>query len=1019
MTHFASVDFDPFAAPALLRSATSTESQRELWTASALGPDASAAFNEAVTVRLIGDLDRAALQRAFLALVQAHEALHTSFSADGASLLVEEPSADFAIEDLSTVPDAERRARIAAAHRAQVTEPFDLSRAPLCRARLLATAAREHLLLLSAHHIVCDGWSMGVILADLGALYSQALDGEMPPVPERPRFSDYADAERRRTSSDEQRRAERYWLERFQGELPVVDLPGDRPRPPVKSYASDRVDFVLDPGLVAPLKALGARHGASFLVTLLAAFKTLVHRLTAAEDLVVGIPAAGQSFTGEHALVGHCVNMLPLRSSLAPDVPFTALLGAIRRTLLDAYDHQQLTFGSLLKKLAVPRDPSRLPLMTLALNVDQAVTGDRLTFHGLRAEVATTPRAFENFDLFINAAEKHGTVTLETQYNTSLFDRATVERWLAGFEVLLRAAVERPESPLGELALVTPADQAALDRWNAASARDYPRDATATDAFVRECRRAPGRIALEATDGSFTYADLDRRALALAAELRRRGVGRGSLVGISLERSSRLLVAVLGVLRAGAAYVPLDPGFPRERLAFMAGDAKLALLVSERAVEPALLAPEIPRLFLDDEPAPGAAAEPEPGQGARPEDPAYVIYTSGSTGTPKGVVVPHGAVANFLASMAEQPGLSAGDRLLAVTTLSFDISVLELLLPLSVGATVVLATSAQAMDGAALRTLIGDRRVNVLQATPSTWRLLLGAGERFHAGFKALCGGEALPRALAEELLATGVELWNMYGPTETTVWSACQRISRGDARIRVGRPIANTQLHVVDPRLRPVPMGVTGELCIAGAGVTLGYLHRPELTRERFVRDPFGPGRLYRTGDLARVLPDGTVEVLGRSDGQVKLRGYRIELGEIETVLGRHPAVRQAVVLVREDRPGDQRLVAYVVPAEHMPEADALREHLARLVPGYMVPQHVVEIAALPLTPNGKVDRTRLPAPAGSATAAAGGYAAPETESERLLQAIWQKILGLPRRRAAGRGSSARSAATPCWWRR
>jgi amino acid adenylation domain-containing protein len=962
-----------------------------------MGPDASAAFNEAVSIRLDGALDRAALEAAIVALVAGHEALHTSFSADGTSLLVESTAGTLAFEDLSGLDEDGRTARIRSSLRAQVAEPFDLSHAPLLRTKLLATGANAHLLLVSAHHIVCDGWSMSVLLTDLAALYSQAAAGTRPSLDDRPLFSAYADAERVRAGTDAYRVAERYWLDAFTGEQPTVDLPGDRPRPASKTYTSDRVDHVLDAPLVAKARELGARRGASFFVTLFTVFDCLVHRLTGVDDLIVGIPSAGQSFTGQPALVGHCVNLLPVRTRLAPELPFSELLGALRRGVLDAYDHQEVTYGSLLRKLVVRRDPSRLPLVTLSFNVDQTIQGDTLAFAGLRAEVKTTPRAFENFDFFVNAAERHGAVTLETQYNADLFDRSTVERWLASFEILLRAAIETPDAPIGELALLTTGETSQLERWNAASARTFLPPTTVHELLRLQWERTPGRTALEAADGTLTCADVERRSGALAAILRERGIGRGALVGIALERSSRLLVAMLGVLRAGAAYVPLDPAFPKERLAFMAEDARLALVVTERKLEDQLAAPALGRLLMEDVPLDGPSFGPDAQRDARAEDPAYVIYTSGSTGKPKGVVVPHGAVVNFLRSMAESPGLGADDRLLAVTTLSFDIAVLELLLPLTVGATAVLATSSQATDGAALRDLLRDRRINVLQATPATWRLLLGAGERFTPSFKALCGGEALPRALAEELLATGVELWNMYGPTETTVWSTCQRILPGE-RIRIGHPIANTQIHVVDSRLGPVPVGVPGELCIAGAGVTLGYLRRPELTEERFIANPFGAGHLYRTGDLARILPDGTAECLGRSDGQIKLRGYRIELGEIETVLGRHPEVRGAVVLVREDRPGDQRLVAYVVPKGPMPETSALRAHLKVTLPDYMVPQHFVEMAALPLTPNGKVDRKKLPAPVASSAPDGATQAIAETESERLVERIWQRVLGLER---------------------
>ncbi|HEY3665159.1 MAG TPA: amino acid adenylation domain-containing protein, partial [Polyangiaceae bacterium] len=899
--------------------------------------------------------------------------------------------------DLSQLPDAARREAIQAEHHKQVAEPFDLSQAPLFRARLLAVGSDEHLLLISAHHIVCDGWSMAVCLQDLAELYAQAVSNAAPALGERPSFSDYAEVERKQTSSDEYRAAERYWLDRFQGELPVVDLPADHARPAFKSYASDRVDYVLDAELVTKLKELGARRGASFFVTLLAAFKTFVFRLTGAEDLVVGIPAAGQSFMDMPKLVGHCVNMLPLRSRLSSELPFSELLGNVRRELLDAYERQQLTFGALLRKLALPRDPSRLPLITLAFNLDQAILGESLKLPGLQVDIATTPRAFENFDLFINAAEKRGVVTLESQYNTALFDRTSVERWLSDFEVLLRSLADSPESALSEHAFVSQAEAAQLASWNAASQRNYDRHSSLAGLILEQCHKTPERVAVQASDGPVTYAELDRRSAALGARLRAQGIGRGSLVGISLERSSRLIVAVLAVLRSGAGYVPLDPSFPLDRLKFMAEDSGLGLLLSERSLGQDLGLANVPRLFLDEEQLEAASSSPDAGETA-PADPAYVIYTSGSTGTPKGVVVPNGAAVNFLRSMREQPGLGEHDRLLAVTTLSFDISVLELWLPLSIGATVVLATAAQAMDGAALRSLLHEQRANVLQATPATFRLLLAAGEEFGSGFKALCGGEALPKTLANQLLASGLELWNMYGPTETTVWSTCHRILPDAERMLVGKPIANTQLYIVDAKLRSVPVGVTGELCIAGDGVTLGYHQRPELTADRFVANPFGPGRLYRTGDLARFMSDGNVECLGRSDGQVKLRGYRIELGEIETVLARHEDVRQAVVVIREDRPGDQRLVAYVVPRERLPEIDVLREHLKRSLPDYMVPQNFMEMSALPLTPNGKIDKKKLPAPVAASSTNAASFVPAETESEKLLQKIWQKVLGSER---------------------
>jgi amino acid adenylation domain-containing protein len=536
---------------------------------------------------------------------------------------------------------------------------------------------------------------------------------------------------------------------------------------------------------------------------------------------------------------------------------------------------------------------------------------------------------------------------------------------------------------------------------------DYPRNALMQELFESQVTRTPERTALRYGETTLSYNDLDTRANRLAQALRTRGVGRGQRVGLCVERGADMLAAVLGILKAGAAYVPLDPMFPQERLRFMAEDAELALLVSTSALVDLFDLPRERQLLLDTD-ADVLAAQPEQrltpdaARDARPEDPAYMIYTSGSTGKPKGVVVPHRAVVNFLTSMAHEPGLTADDVLVAVTTLSFDIAVLELHLPLTLGAKVVIASREQAVDGRALRALLEQHRATIMQATPVTWRLLLEAGWQAGKNFKALVGGEGLPKDLADQLIASGIELWNMYGPTETTVWSTCARITDTANGITIGKPIANTTVYILDEQKNLCPIGVPGELCIGGDGVTLGYWNRPELTADRFIADPFSavPGAtLYRTGDLARWRNDGTLEHLGRLDFQVKIRGYRIELGEIETAIARHPAIREAVVMAREDIPGDPRLVAYLVVQN--PPADLveqLRAQLRTALPEYMVPALFVTLDALPLTPNAKIDRKALPIPDSSQSHITQRTALtqPRTETEKILAGIWAEVLGL-----------------------
>ncbi|RKH33762.1 amino acid adenylation domain-containing protein [Corallococcus praedator] len=991
-------DFDPFAGPVLQLTVPSTEPQREVWTGVQMGPDASCAFNESMSVRLQGPLDVESLRSALQDLVEQHEALRSTFSADGLTLCVAATMPVMLdVLELDALPSSEREARVRELVSHEVETPLPLESGPLMRPRLVKLAADQHLLTLTAHHIVCDGWSMAVMLRDLATFYSAQVRRVQPDITPAPLFSDYALAQQQLATTAEYAAHERYWLQKFSGTLPVLELPLDKRRPPSKTYSSRREDYVLEPALVEQLKRVGARHGGSFFTTLLAGFKALLHRLTGLEDVVVAIPAAGQSVAGLKNLVGHCVNALPLRSNVSAEAPFTQVLKQLRTTMLDAYEHQEYTFGTLLKQLALPRDPSRLPLVNVLFNVDQAVTGEQLAFQGLTCTLASNPRHFENFDLFINAAEAHGRVVLECQYNTDLFEGSTVRRWMACYEELLRGVIADAETPVARLPLLPEAEkQRVLVDWNATT-RPFNREAFVHTLVAAQAQSTPDAVALRSGATTLTYRQLVQRGHQVAHALKQAGVTPGSIVGLFTERGPDMVVGLLGILQAGAGYVPLDPGFPPERLAFMVEDAKLSTILTQQSLVASLPSTTVKPLLLED-----TASQPEsapPALDVSPEEVAYVIYTSGSTGKPKGVRVPHRAVVNFLGTMQEAPGLTAQDVLLAVTTLSFDIAVLELFLPLTTGAQVVLASRETASDGALLKAALESNGVTVMQATPSTWRLLLEAGWQPRPGFKALCGGEALPRELAEALLARVGSLWNMYGPTETTVWSTTWRVQPPLSSIRIGRPIANTQLYLLDAHLAPVPVGVAGELYIGGDGVTLGYLHRPELTQERFLPNPFRQGeRMYRTGDLARWLADGTVEYLGRNDSQVKLRGFRIELGEVEAALASHPSLAQAVALVREDRPGDRRLVAYLIarPGQTTPPDEALRAHLKQGLPEYMVPQHFVALPALPLTPNGKVDRKALPSPqVGSHEDA---YVAPRDETEQKLADIFADVLGLRR---------------------
>jgi amino acid adenylation domain-containing protein len=992
-------------APGAPRTVPSTEPQREIWLADHLGTAGSLAYNESISLHLRGELDVGALRQAVRELPARHDALRATFSADGTAMHVpaEPPHLEVPVLDLAALTDAERDATFAACRERHVTEPFDLERGPLIRAELVRLGADHHVLVFTGHHIVLDGWSFWVLVKDLAALYARHTGARAAELPPAPSFADHAVDQAARADSPEVRANERWWTEQFADAVPVLELPLDRPRPPLRTQRAGRRDHVLPAALIAAVKKLGTEHRASLFTTLLAGFHALLFRLTGQDDIVVGIPAAGQAATGED-LVGHCVNILPIRARLERGQPFRDLVSASRTTMLDAYDHQDVTFGRVLQVLPIARDPRRLPLVSVLFNIDQALGGEAHSAPGLALDLASNPRHFETFELFVNAVDGGAAgMRLECQYNADLFDDATVARWLEAYQLLLAGAVADAARPLGTLPVVTADEQRLIADWNRTEA-PYPRDTRVEALIAATARRVPEHIAVHAEDGDLTYRALGERAAAITAALATRGIAPGARVGLMTERDRHLLPALVGTLGAGAAYVPLDPSFPAERLAFQIADAGLALVVTTRAVADRMASAigATPVLCLD-EPLPAAtvtASSASSASALTANDDAYLIYTSGSTGKPKGVRVPHRGVVNLLSSLAGEPGMSERDVVLALTTLAFDIAVVELVLPLTVGATIVLASRDQAGDGDALRGLIDRHHPTVLQATPATWRMLLAAGWTGSSHLTALCGGEALSPDLATELIPRCRALWNLYGPTETTVWSTRARIGHPDS-INIGRPIANTTVHILDDDLSPVPLGATGELCIGGDGVARGYLDRPELTADRFVADGFRVGghRLYRTGDLARWRADGQLECLGRRDFQVKVRGFRIELGEIEVALAAHPGVAQAVVVTREDRPGDVRLVAYLVPASQdaVPPDDALRAHLARTLPEYMVPSRFVALAALPLTGSGKIDRRALPAPAG-VDAGAAAAVLPRTPDEERIAAAFAETLALPR---------------------
>jgi len=985
--------------------------QQRLWFLDRLEPG-NTVYSIPRAFSLKGVLNVPALEQSLNTIVGRHEALRTTFSTvDDEPVQVIHPTADLTLsvvtfEDLSE-PQKESECQRLATEAAR--RPFDLAHGPLFRATLLRLGAQEHVLLLNMHHIVTDGWSLGVLFRELSALYAAFSNGKPSTLSELPvQYADFAVWQRQWLAGEVLDQQLSYWTRQLAESPPGLDLPIDHPRPHAETFRGARELLVLPKELTEALRGLGQREGATLFMTLLAGLQTLLYRYTGEENIVVGSPIAGRNWPEIEGLIGFFVNTLVLRTDLSGDVSFRELLSRVREVCLGAYAHQDLPFERLVEELQLERDLSRNPLVQVMFVLQTAPTATldlpNVVTNPTKVRVAAETA---KFDLTLTLVDGEEGLVGSWQYNTDLFERATIRRLLAHHQRLLEAVVEQPDHPVSRLPLLTEAERHELVvKWNETKQEPLAGQSL-HELFEGQVARSPDGLAVAFEAAQITYAELNRRANQLAHHLRELGVGQGVLVGICMERSVEMVVGLLGIMKAGGAYVPLDPEYPKERLAFMLGDSEVALILSQQRLLGRL--PEgcggVVSLDADWE-AIARHPDTDPMSGTEPGEVVYVIYTSGSTGKPKGVPVPHGAMVNFLLGMAERPGMTAEDRCLGVTTLSFDIAGLELFLPLVVGGCTTLVSREAGVDARELMERLGG--ATVMQATPATWRLLLEGGWDGGDELRILCGGEALGRDLAEELLERGVCLWNLYGPTETTIWSTAHEVSSSQGAVPIGKPIANTQIYIVDGRSEPVAIGIGGELYIGGDGIARGYLNRAELTAEKFVPDSFGGHagkRLYRTADLARYRSDGNIEFLGRIDHQVKIRGFRIELGEIETVLGQHPAVQEVVVLTRRPTTGDgllstgeQRLVAYLVAEEPEPRASDLGRFLQEKLPDYMIPSVFVLLDALPLTPNGKVNRRALPAPEEASMVLEQRYVAPRTALEKLLAEIWVEVLEVER---------------------
>lgn len=977
-----------------------TDAQQEIWLSSLMGSMASCAYNEPFFIKFQGPLDRQLLLQSLELVLLRHEALKLRFDSNQpVQYLDSSVPYELTEYDWHELTQSQRDQKRDELVLELGSTPFDLSHGPLVRLHLVCESTNLNTLYVSAHHIICDGWSWNLMLREIGETYTASRTGATAQLPVSGSFlQEFVELDQR----EEAESSLSYWRKVY-AEIPdPLNLPTDAPRPPVKVYDGATFTYEFDPDVLKRLKRFASEKRVSLFSLVFTAFNLFLRRLSGQHDLVVTVPTAGQSLLENSQLVGHCVNLLPVRTIVHDDQTFSQLLLATSSNLLDAYDHQCCTLGSIVREVHAPRDPSRMPLVEVNFNLDRDSKG--VHFEDLSVHVAQTAKTAVNFEIFFNLNEHDHGLRLDLDFNRVLYRTETWENWVRCFEQLLRELPDQANTPVSQINIIPPSKKSELLFCSAGKTKNLQPVTTVVEWIEEQTERTPAAIAVSYEGKKLSYNDFNALTNQVARKLQELGVCSNQLVGIFMDRSELLPVAMLAIQKLGAAYVPLDPDFPTQRLQQMVDESQLSCVVTVERLRNSLPNTNAKLLVIDAELSkirrrdhanlllPISASQR-----------AYVLFTSGSTGRPKGVQVSHQALVNFLASMRDEPGISAEDRLAAITTLSFDISILEIYLPLVTGAEVVVIPTEIAKDGDALAKWLDQRQITFLQATPATWRMLIESGWTGNKQLKGLVGGEALPIDLAETVSQRIKELWNMYGPTETTIWSTVWKVVPDSAAVSIGKPIANTQTYVLDDQLQLVPQGVVGRLFIGGLGLALGYLNQPDLTQEKFITNPFNSAeRIYDTGDLVRLGQDGQLYYVSRADNQVKLRGYRIELGDIEHALLTHPGVREAVVALKKpltngdsSAAASEYLVAYYTPRDRALVSDELRKWLTTQLPDYMVPTWFVALSELPMTPNLKVDRKRLPdiqrqTPDSNERPQLG----PRNSVERQLMNIWKEIL-------------------------
>jgi amino acid adenylation domain-containing protein len=996
--------------------------QQRLWFLDQISPG-NAFYNIHDAIYFERPLNVEALKQSIAEIIARHEILRTTFnSIDGqpVQVIASELTTPFSLSDLSSLPEMEREAELLRLSAEEARHPFELSKGPLVRTRLIRLGSDEHVLLLTMHHIISDGWSLEVLKKELSALYEAFHAGEPSPLAELPiQYADFAVWQKDRLRGEVLEEQLSYWKQQLAGAPASLELPADRPRPPVQTFRGAGQWLNLPHSLAESLKTISRQEGVTLFMTGLAAFKALLYRYTGQPDIIVGSPIAGRNHAELDAMIGFFVNTLVLRTRLDGDVSFRQLLKRVRETALGAYGHQDLPFEKLVEELHPKRDTSRNPLVQVMFDLQNAASdarsgsGEEASFEdGLEQEYIE--RGTAKFDLSMALQESERGLSVFVEYSTDLFDDSAITRMLGHFRRLLEGAAHNPEQPLSRLPLLSREEERQLlVEWNDTGAY-RPDESCLHELFEAEAARRPEATAVTFSHVHLTYGELNARANQLARRLRAMGVGGESLVGVCMERSVELVVGVLGVLKAGGAYVPLDPEYPKERLAFMIKDAGVSVLLTQKRVAASL--PEITTgasaLLVDADWESLVAVESDGNlrsAGAAAENTAYVLYTSGSTGAPKGVSITHRGV-NRLVRRTNYIDIQADDHVAQSSSFSFDAAAFEIWGALLNGAHLIVLPKEVLLAPQRLAEEIREAKISILFLTTALFNQFADDIPRaFHSLRYLLFGGEAADsfrvRRVLEESNLSG-RLLNLYGPAENTTlttWHPVEAVPTEATSIPIGRPVANTQVYILDAELQPVPVGVAGEIYIGGDGLARGYSHRAELTAEKFIPNPFSReagARLYRTGDLGRYLATGEIEFLGRRDYQVKIRGFRVELEEIEASLKRYSGLRDAVVVINENAPDDKQLIAYLVAEDEgaMPVTGEVRAYLRERLPSYMIPNVFVTLERLPLTANGKVDRRALPAPVSAGQEEDERYIAPQTEMEHRVVAVWREVLGAER---------------------